>query len=274
MVSPITRREALRKTAEALKSDFEANQLLSHITGADRHELIISGEQLLSEAQAEQLEEMIAQRTNGRPLQYILGSWEFYSLPFYVGEGVLIPRGDTETMVDMAIELIKGKSSPSVIDLCSGSGAAAIAVEKNSIAEVTAVELSDKAYSYLERNIALNRSSVKAVKADVFCYSPEKNFTLVMSNPPYIPTNDLKTLQTEVRREPEMALDGGKDGLDFYRAIAKRYYEHIESGGFICFEIGINQQDDVAEILKKECYKNIRTAKDLGGITRVVAGEK
>ena len=167
----------------------------------------------------EELKKAIERRIKGEPLQYILGEWEFYSLPFIVGEGVLIPRPETELLVDLALKYATKESK--IIDLCSGSGAIAIAIAKNTGASLFALEKYEKALNYLEKNIALNKANVKVIKEDLFNFEPSEKFDIIISNPPYIKKADLASLQKEVRFEPMTALDGGEDGLIFYRHIAK-----------------------------------------------------
>lgn len=219
----------------------------------------------------EELNAVLKRRIDGEPLQYILGEWEFYDLPFFVGEGVLIPRPDTETLAEFAIDRA-GTEEIACMDLCSGSGCLAITVDKHCPnATVYAMEKSDAAYSYLEKNIERNESSVRAIKGDVL----EDNFgeyDLIISNPPYIKSADLETLQKEVKREPKMALDGGDDGLVFYRKIAEKWVPHLKSGGTLAVEIGIGQGDDVKAIFKAAGLKNIGSRNDLSGIERVVFG--
>lgn len=219
----------------------------------------------------EELLELIHRRIDGEPLQYLLGEWEFYGLPFYVGNGVLIPRPDTETLADLAIEFLQDRKAD-CIDLCSGSGCLAVSVEKNcKNAAVTAIEKSDEAYDFLIKNIALNKSCVKAVKGDI-TKDIFGRYDLIISNPPYIKTEDLETLQREVQHEPKAALDGGEDGLLFYREIADKWIPRLKAGGMLAVEIGIGQQDDVKKLFRESGLKNIGERKDLCGVVRVVFG--
>ena len=218
----------------------------------------------------EHQKDAIERRLSGEPLQYIIGEWEFYSLPFLVGKGVLIPRPDTETLVDCALEFI-GSHPLSCIDLCSGSGAVAIAVEKNSRAKVSALEKSEEAFYYLEKNIKLNNSEVLAIKGDIND-APREKYDVILSNPPYIPTGDLAGLQKEVQREPRMALDGGLDGLDFYKIIVKNWLPALNSGGMIAVECGIGQAEDIKGLFLAAGLENVGTKSDLCGVQRVIFG--
>lgn len=216
----------------------------------------------------DELKKAVERRISGEPLQYILGEWEFYSLPFIVGKGVLIPRPETELLVDLALKYIKENSR--VIDLCSGSGAIAVAVAKNSNAKVYALEKYSQAVEYLQKNIALNKANVMVIQQDLFEFTSQEKFDIIISNPPYIKSEVLPSLQKEVQHEPMSALDGGKDGLIFYRHIASMK-SLLNKGGKIIVEIGYDQADDVTEIFKKNGLIT-ETVIDLSGVQRVIIG--
>ena len=216
---------------------------------------------------------------SGYPLQYILGEWDFYGLTFKVGEGVLIPRADTEISVETALELIKDKSSPRIADFCAGSGAIALAIASQlSDCEIYAVELFDAAYSYLSQNIVMldKNKFVKAVKADVLGDISQlpQNLDMIVSNPPYITADEMKELSDEVKCEPETALFGGDDGLKFYRAIAKSAKTLLNNGDWLVFEGGWKQAQDIKNILKQNGFTDISSAYDMGGIERCIYGRK
>lgn len=220
---------------------------------------------------------MTEKRCGGYPLQYIIGEWEFMGLPFAVGEGVLIPRQDTETLVEFLVGKFKDRENMKVLDLCAGSGCIGISLSKMlRNAQVYAVEKSEKAFSYLEKNISLNGCGVKAVKGDIFdseIISSLPSFDLIVCNPPYLNDADMKNLQTEVKFEPDEALYGGEDGLDFYRSIVRIYKDKLETGGMMAFEIGMGQEDEVSYMLIQNGFKNVRYRADLCGINRIVFGE-
>lgn len=216
----------------------------------------------------DELKKAVERRISGEPLQYILGEWEFYSLPFIVGKGVLIPRPETELLVDLALKYIKENSR--VIDLCSGSGAIAVAVAKNSNAKVYALEKYSQAVEYLQKNIALNKANVMVIQQDLFEFTSQEKFDIIISNPPYIKSEVLPLLQKEVQHEPMSALDGGKDGLIFYRHIASMK-SLLNRGGTIMVEIGYDQADDVTEIFKQNGLIT-ETVIDLSGVQRVIIG--
>lgn len=259
-------------------AEFDVRCIAEDITGLSFGQIMLDYGRFLTDEQELKFSEMVKKRAEGYPLQYILGEWEFYGLPFKVGEGVLIPRSDTETLVDVVIDYCKGIKRPKIADLCSGSGCIAVSLEKNTDSDTYAFELSDLAYRYLEENIKLNKSGVKPVKADVlsadtadFC----TDFDVIVSNPPYLTENDMKNLQREVSFEPKTALYGlTSDGLEFYRTIPVIWRNSLKSGGLLAFEIGMGQENDVSDILIKNDFYDIKTYKDLAGITRVVTGIK
>ena len=269
------------ETKEQLKNagvkdfGFEARVIIKHITGFDNKKVILNYNAVLSDEQEKELENIISRRITGYPLQYIIGKWGFYGLEFIVGEGVLIPRADTETLVETGLDLIKGVKDPSVLDLCAGSGAIGISIAVNrGDSNVLLLEKFETAFSYLNENIKLNNvDNAEAFKGDVLkgdC--SDRKFDLIISNPPYIKSAEIKYLEREVKCEPLSALDGGSDGLNFYRAIINNYKGALKSGGKICFEVGINQSEIVDEMLNISGFEDIKTVKDYGGIDRVVFG--
>lgn len=219
-------------------------------------------------------------RCKGEPLQYVLGEWDFWKYTFRVGEGVLIPRPDTETLIENVLDICKKNalSSPKILDLCSGSGCIAITLDKEiPQSKVYAVEKFGTAFEYLEENIKLNNSDVKAVMADVLL--PEtagkfKDFDIIASNPPYLTQKDMTELQPEVRKEPESALYGGTDGLDYYRKMTPVWKNSLKAGGFLCYEFGMGQENAVGRILRENGFENLSFAHDGGGIIRTVTAEK
>lgn len=276
MVDPIITWQTLYTLLrQTMPSAFEAEQLFTHVTGWHSHDLPRLTHQPVPPDQLRRLRRLMERRQEGEPLQYLLGEWEFYGLPFKVGEGVLIPRADTEVLVDVALEKIGNNPRPKILDLCTGSGAVAIALAHHvPAAEVAALELSAAAFAYLEENIRRNGGKVQAIHGDVFAYEPPVPQDLITANPPYIPTGELSDLQKEVQQEPAMALDGGPDGLSFYREITKRYTLFLASSGILCFEVGMGQAGVVAEIMRRNGLAAITVHKDLAGIDRVVAGAR
>ncbi len=264
-------------TVSGDSASFEVLELIKAAFGINQSEYFLHSEDNAEEKSANKFNEMLSRREKREPLQYILGEWEFYGLPFKVGKDVLIPRSDTEIIAETAVNFINKNKFKTLADLCSGSGALAIALGKNTdLEKIDAVELSEKAFSYLWENIKLNNmeNKIKPYNADIFSFKSENIYDIVVSNPPYIPTKDIEGLSTEVKQEPIMALDGGKDGLYFYRKISEEYFHRINEGGMLIFEIGINQLDDVADIMYSHGYKNIDHVKDYAGIPRCIYGIK
>lgn len=277
----MTVREAYIKCKEILADSkiedetFEALCLFEKVTGFDRLGIISHGNEQITEEKLSELLSLVKRRCEHEPLQYLLESWSFCGFDFCVGKGVLIPRDDTEVVVNLCLDYLKNRKSKKVIDLCAGSGAISVALEKLAGSDVTALELSDDAYKFLEKNIILNNTKVKAVKGDVFkayCDFEDDTFDLIVSNPPYIKSDDIQTLQTEVRQEPRLALDGGKSGYDFYEAIIKNWSSKLRYGGALAFELGENQSEYVSNLMKSQGFENIRTSLDLGGVQRAIIG--
>ena len=254
-------KEAFEKTLKRFEEAgvdspaFEVSVLMEDLLGLPRMPEVSVPEKEISAEDEEKLFSAAEKRASGYPLQYIIGSWEFFGRKFFVGEGVLIPRPETELICETVLKYFSRSMPPKIIDLCSGTGCIAITLAKElSGADVTALELYDGAFGYLERNNALHENAVKTVKGDAL--------------EPF----GLFELQTEVTFEPETALFGGTDGLDFYLAIAKNWFNHITSGGLIAFEIGDTQGEAVKDILTENGYQNVGVLKDYEGRDRVVTG--
>ena len=254
---------------------FEADLLVEHVLGKKRLDAMMDE---ISSQNAEKLMEYANMRKEGYPLQYILGVWYFFDMELLVGEGVLIPRQDTETVCEAAFEVLKDVKSPTVIDLCSGSGCIALAIKKYfPQSAVTAVEKSDKAYNWLTKNIQHTSLQIDAVNTDLIGFEDtlkSESVDLVVSNPPYINPNLRGKLQTEVQHEPEMALFADNDGLYFYRYIATNYKKVLKNGGHIVFEYGFDQQTAVKNILEEQGYTIKEEFMDLGGNPRGVVAQK
>lgn len=255
---------------------FDARCLLEDLGGMPRGHA--ADDTPLSEEQAAALDAALTQRADGRPLQYILGQWEFLTLTLKVGEGVLIPRPDTELLCEVAAERLRGKTAPQVLDLCAGSGCVGLGVASlYPAAQVIEVELSDDALPYLRENVTrYPQYAVTLRQADILTdYAAfDGPYDAILSNPPYIPTADLSTLQREVQQEPQMALDGDADGLKFYRAIAEHWCGKLSPDGFCAVEVGIGQAEDVAALFTAAGLENTAILTDLGGVERVVLARK
>lgn len=256
-------------------SKFEAQSLLQKAFSLDRVGFIIHKTDKADENCSHNFLNFIEKRISGEPLQYILGEWSFMGFDFKVGRGVLIPRDDTEVVVNLCIDFLKNRADKKTVDLCSGSGAIAVALDKISGAEVTAVEIDETAFSYLETNVKENNSSVKPVMADALeiCDTfADGGLDLIVSNPPYIKSADIETLQKEVQLEPRLALDGGEDGCDFYREIVSRWSRKLKKGGALAFELGEGQADAVKALMTEQGFSDFKISLDFGGVQRAIIG--
>lgn len=256
-------------------SKFEAQSLLQKAFSLDRVGFIIHKTDKADENCSHNFLKFIEKRISGEPLQYILGKWSFMGFDFKVGRGVLIPRDDTEVVVNLCIDFLKNRTDKKTVDLCSGSGAIAVALDKISGAKVTAVEIDETAFSYLETNVKENNSSVKPVMADALeiCETfADGELDLIVSNPPYIKSADIETLQKEVQLEPRLALDGGEDGYDFYREIVSRWSRKLKKGGALAFELGENQADAVKALMTEQGFSDFKISLDFGGVQRAIIG--
>lgn len=254
----------------------EARDIIGFVTGLNSQEQLLNYKKELTDNEENKVKDILFKRINGYPLQYILGKWTFMGRDFSVGEGVLIPRDDTEVVVLSVIPYLKQNNKARIIDLCSGSGIIAVTLKcMFPQCEVHALELSEKALPYLKRNIESLAPDVILHQGDLnlLCEQFKDNyFDLVISNPPYIESEIIPTLQTEVQKEPKMALDGGTDGLDFYRSITQKWSDKLKPGGMMAFELGEGQFDRVKAMMKEIGFENINEFKDLGKIQRAING--
>lgn len=262
--------EELLLNAEIENYRNEARWLLEDAFNLKSGQLFLKVNEEADKSLTEFYIERINERASSRPIQYIIGSWDFYGREFSVGEGVLIPRPETELLVDYALDYLKDRENPVVIDLCAGSGCIGLTVAaERPDAKVILVEKFPEAFSYLSKNReAVAPDNTELVKGDVLIPDelnlPEAD--LILSNPPYIPADEIESLQREVHFEPVTALDGGNDGLDFYREIFK-LYKRIGKGP-VAFECGEGQADDIIKI-----FGNGRKIKDFNSIDRAVVIE-
>ena len=282
----MTIREILIKYMEKLSSISDTPKLDTEILlqkalgDVDRLYIQLNLDKKLSDEELKCFNEMINDRLNGRPIAYIVKNREFMALDFYVEEGVLIPRPDTEPLVEEVIELSKGMKDVNIVDIGTGSGAISVSLAKyikNSY--VYSLDISDKALSIGKKNAVNNEvdDKIEFIKSDVFTGIKDRNLKLdiIVSNPPYIKKEDIKTLHTQVKDyEPYIALEGGEDGLDFYRTITEESLKYLKSNGILAFEVGHDQANDVCTIMENHGYTKIYTKKDLQGIDRVVIGFK
>ena len=260
--------------------NLEARLLVATAAGKTTQELLRDLSLYTTPDVAARVEELTERRINGEPVAYITGAWEFYGLPMIITTDVLLPHMDTELLVDAAKELLNGrKMDARILDLCCGSGCIACAVGHELPAtRLVAVDISASALDICRRNIAANRLSSRAIcmQADATASPPMSmgQFDMIISNPPYIPTAELKKLDRSVRDfEPAWALDGGKDGMKFYKSIIKYWKALIRPGGYLLFEVGEGQADAVKEMMLTGGFRSVGSKFDTLGVERVIMGK-
>ncbi len=259
-------------------SRLEARELMAFALHIPPGELMRKRDQYIFDETLGEIERLTRLRLGGTPLPHIIGQWDFYSLTFEVTQDTLIPRPDTETLVECGVAFMKQRARGRILDLCCGTGCVGIAALKSLSDEMTGVlaDISEPALQVARRNIARHGVSGRCstVLADALApLSPALGrFQLILCNPPYIPEGEIDTLDMEVRREPRIALSGGADGLDFYRAVAQNAGESLSSGGALMLEVGLGQAQDVCALLRASGYTSVQCRQDLTGIERVVIG--
>lgn len=258
----------------------DAAALAERFLGLDRPGLALRGEECPPPGQESAFLRAVEERASRRPLQYILGKWDFMGLSLQVGEGVLCPREDTAVLVETLAQLLKAASVPHPfgLDLCAGTGAVALGLcSLFPTARAVCLELSEQAFPYLEKNLAAySQYHLRAERGDVFSAETVKKFPLsgldfIASNPPYIKTEELPSLQPEVQKEPAAALDGGADGLAFYRAICSLWLPLLKPGGILAVEIGESQGPEVSALFASYGLEDIEIRRDFSGLERCVA---
>ena len=269
------------------EAGLDAWLLLEYITGKSRADYFAHGDEGVTEETACRYQELIRKRAEHIPLQHLTHQAFFMGYEFYVNEDVLVPRQDTETLMEAALELLKGNKAPRILDMCTGSGCiiTSLMLEVPE-ASGTGVDLSEKALEVAIRNARElgTADRTKFVKSDLFSaeyFSKKDNaekvtgYDMLISNPPYIPSGEIEGLMEEVRlHDPRMALDGMEDGLYFYREITRQAMDHIRPGGWLLYEIGCEQGKDVKELLEKEGFIKTEIRQDLCGLDRVVLGQR
>lgn len=264
-----TEQLSMREISEA---DTDAWILLEHVSGMDRAEYFCRMQEKVPEGKAQQYQALIDRRSRHIPVQQITGVQNFCGLEFQVSESVLIPRQDTECLVE---EARKGlQDGARVLDVCTGSGCIIISLKKLAGCEIdcTATDISGEALEVAGANAKRLEASIRFLQGDLF-ESVTGEFDLIVSNPPYIASGAIETLMPEVREhEPRLALDGGSDGLDFYRRLTREAKEHLRPGGRLLFEIGYDQGESVSELMRRENYDRVEVYRDLAGLDRIVSG--
>lgn len=276
----MTIREAMNKATIKLKMEnldspkLKARLLMQFILNQTRQYLMVYDEKKLTQEQEKKYLEAVEQLIKGIPLQHITHRQEFMKMDFYVNNHVLIPRTDTEVLVEEVIQIAKKINAKKILDLCTGSGAIAVSLAKyieNS--QITATDINREALEIAKLNAKKHQvdKQIAFLQSDLFADLPKEKYDIIVSNPPYIKKEIIKTLDEEVQKEPYIALDGGKDGLDFYRQIIQQSYEFLKYRGYLCLEIGYDQKIDVIELIEQEeKYVGTYGKKDLYGNDRVI----
>ena len=262
-------RKAFLKTEDAQTAGILARNLLAYATGKTQEQILADREMYASEEACRTMEDATSRVLNGEPLAYILGEWEFYGLKLFVDRNVLIPRDDTCAVTALAIQqALFLKESPRILDLCTGSGCIGLAVASRvKDARVTLADISKEALAVAKKNVMRNHLSgrVSCVQADAL-HVPSAflgTFDLIVSNPPYITSEEMEQLPESVADfEPHLALHGGSDGLNFYRAIIENYTDSLKPGGYLCFEFGMGQGDAVCTLLQQKGYTILERSRD------------
>lgn len=271
----MTRREAVQFAEKQLlqagiaEARLDARYLFCHVTGLSQTQLMLDGEELLSEDMCRHYEELVEKRAEHIPLQHLTGEQEFMGMSFEVTPDVLVPRQDTECLVEEVLKYSEGKR---VLDLCTGSGCIAVSIAKLGKPQVVhASDLSKAALAVAERNAGKLRAEIRFFEGDLYEAISEK-YDIIVSNPPYIATAELAGLMQEVRlHEPVMALDGAEDGLLFYRRIIEAAHDYLMPDGMLFFEIGCNQAGAVSTLLLQNGFESVQVRKDYAGLDRVVS---
>lgn len=276
----MTIKELLTKGTIMLKGEnldspsVKARLLLQDTLNKSRQYLLVHETEEVNEALKNKYLTNIEKVKNGTPIEHITHIKEFMKLNFYVNENVLIPRQDTEILVEEAIKIAKKINAKKILDLCTGSGAIAISLAKYiENAEITATDISQEAIRVAKRNAINNEveNSITFIESDLFENIANTKYDMIISNPPYIKKDIIKKLSKDVQNEPHIALDGGYDGLRFYRKIANKAYEYLKFGGYLCLEIGYDQKESVTEIIEQEQkYINTYCKKDLFDNDRII----
>jgi release factor glutamine methyltransferase len=273
-------RSSFLKQEDQQTASLLARNLLCYVSGKTHEQIIADREMYANQDICAAMESAVQRVLDGEPLAYVLGEWSFYGMTLYVDQNVLIPRDDTCAVTQLAIK--RGlflEQDPRVLDLCTGSGCIGLAIASRvKDARVTLADVSREALAVAKKNITRHKLSARVSCVQVDALQPASSFLgkfdMIVSNPPYIPTGEMPELETSVKDyEPHLALDGGGDGLDFYRAIVKNFTPALKPGGFLCFEFGMGQGDDVCDILQKNGYTVLERVQDFNERERAVLAQ-
>ena len=253
---------------------LKARLLMQYVLNKSRQYVIVNDREELDNIKEKQYLEEIKILKKGVPIEHITHQKEFMKLSFFVDKNVLIPRQDTEILVEEVINIAKKNNAKKILDLCTGSGAIAVSLAKYlPQAEITAIDISNEALKIAKKNAISNNveNQITFISSDMFTNLNEEKFDLIVSNPPYIKTNVIKNLDIQVQNEPYIALDGGKDGLDFYKKIINESYQYLKYNGYLCLEIGFDQKIDVIELIENtESFTGTYSKKDLFDNDRII----
>lgn len=272
--------EAIKKGMIELKNGnveepkLKARLLMQYVLNKSRQYVIVNDREELDNIKEKQYLEEIKILKKGVPIEHITHQKEFMKLSFFVDKNVLIPRQDTEILVEEVINIAKKNNAKKILDLCTGSGAIAVSLAKYlPQAEITAIDISNEALKIAKKNAISNNveNQITFISSDMFTNLNEEKFDIIVSNPPYIKTNVIKNLDIQVQNEPYIALDGGKDGLDFYKKIINESYQYLKYNGYLCLEIGFDQKIDVIELIENtESFTGTYSKKDLFDNDRII----
>lgn len=276
----MTLSETIKKGMIELKNEnieepkLKARLLMQYILNESRQYVIVNDMKQLDKAKERQYFKKIKILKKGVPIEHITHQKEFMKLNFFVDENVLIPRQDTEILVEEVIKIAQKTNAKKILDLCTGSGAIAVSLAKYlPETEITAIDISNEALKIAKKNAISNQveNQITFISSDMFTNLNDEKFDIIVSNPPYIKRNVIESLDEEVKKEPYIALDGGEDGLYFYKKIVKESYQYLKYGGYLCLEIGFDQKIDVIELIEnEEKFENTYSKKDLYDNDRVI----
>lgn len=271
--------DALKRGMIELKKDnieypkLKSRLIMQFVLNKTRQYIVVNDMDELEKENEKKFFDNIKKIRDGIPLEYITHKKEFMKLNFYVDENVLIPRQDTEILVEEVMDISENIKEKKILELCTGSGVIAISLARYiSGSKIKAIDISEKAIKVAKKNAIENDvySNIEFIKSNMFENLREEKFDIIVSNPPYIKRSIIKTLNNDVKNEPYIALDGGEDGLDFYRKIISESFKYLKHGGYLCLEIGYDQREDVIILLKEEKFKDIYCKKDLYDNDRVI----
>ena len=285
----MTIRECLKSAEKELQdnsindSGYDAFSLLNYVTGISKTDYIFRQSEDIDENDLTRFNELVRRRASHVPLQHITGYQNFFGYDFIVSPDVLIPRQDTEVLVELVLNTAKTYDSVNILDMCTGSGCIAVSIyleltRQGKKCDITAVDISRPALDIAKRNITKltpNEDAIKLIESDMFDNIRNVKYDIIVSNPPYIPRADIDKLDDEVRiYDPITALDGGDDGLMFYQRLIRQGRDYLKDNGYLFMEMGYNQGDDITHIMKESGFTDIIIHKDLSGLDRVIGGIK